>query len=563
MTQTKLYLHIGHPKTGTTSIQKYLVEQESRLRKAGYLFPVAGRSNGVHFGLFPVTFSHQGQEDGTAAAWTAFRGEVARSRPKAVVVSCETAFAENTDWLREAFAGFAVTILYYIRRQDLWIPSFYDQRTKYAHLPEFRPLCGMAEAWIPPYLQTIRRFVQAFGGEKVRVRPFENNAWLNGDLIQDFLSQIGLDPAAFPPAAPPRNEGLKPDYRRFLLACNQLPLLRREARALIAAVKAQSLKDTAADRVPVLDDEIRRRLLGLCAGENERIARECLGRADGVLFRDPFRNNSGVSVELEPLAPERQHALFDRLSAPVRETLSAWSPRIRMRRLGEAFLPELCPDDPAAAHRILCNREFGKIARQLAALENRALDLESLPGGEPVSEIVFFETFRIRLSRLQKALLARLVPHRPELAVPELPVGPRMLAPDCAAMARACLLVPLWEAERLALLEELTRLSAEEPSHVPREEVAEDRSPTPPGDPPPPTPARQAALFERLGPAVRRMLTFQSPSIRERMPGELFWPVIPSDAILWRRGLLERDLRVARRYAVALAGLSASADHGP
>ena len=171
MTRPRLYLHIGHPKTGTTSIQNYLLQQADRLLAQGYLYPRAGRRNAaqaVHFRLFPITYYHQDEENRAPQVLAKFREEVARHTPKAVIVSCETSFAEDTAYLKEAFADFDVRILYYIRRQDLWIASFYAERAKYARMPEFRPLRGMEEDWIPDYLGALRRYAAAFGRERVR-----------------------------------------------------------------------------------------------------------------------------------------------------------------------------------------------------------------------------------------------------------------------------------------------------------------------------------------------------------------------------------------------------------
>ena len=39
---TTIYLHIGMPKTGTTSLQKFLFDNREKLLEKGYLYPITG-----------------------------------------------------------------------------------------------------------------------------------------------------------------------------------------------------------------------------------------------------------------------------------------------------------------------------------------------------------------------------------------------------------------------------------------------------------------------------------------------------------------------------------------
>lgn len=544
MKRRRLYLHIGHPKTGTSSLQHYLLQQEQNLRRHGLLFPISGRparDNPVHFRLFPGAYYHQDREDGSDAERARLEDEIARLDPDAVVLSCETAFAENAELLRQAFAAFDVTILYYIRRQDLWIPSFYAQRIKYARMPEFRPLSGMLDDWIPPYLKTLRRFAEVFGRDHVKVRPFEQNAWNGGDLIRDFLHEIGLDPAGFPAADRTLNESLKPDYQRFLLACNQLPLLSGEAAALRRAMADLSARDPRRGSDSLLDNETRRLILDRCAADNAAIAREFLGREDGLLFRDPFVEQPRTWSETDPLPPAVQHDLFNRLPVPVQSSLAAVSPSIRNRVPGTSFLPDPCPPDPDSQNRIWCCRECWKLARLTLGETLLAPVPETMP------EQTFFDELQNRLSLIRASLSKALPAKRPDLA--EAPPSADMpLDPDCAALARACLLLPLFPGERRELMLNLLSLSGLDPEARVQVSMSEERHPFPPPVTPQPPSERQHALISRLTPAVRQRLTFHSPEVREACQGLPFWPVIPDTPAGWRRQVLQRDIRTLYRY---------------
>jgi hypothetical protein len=126
-----------------------------------------------------------------------------------------------------------------------------------------------------------------------------------------------------------------------------------------------------------------------------------------------------------------------------------------------------------------------------------------------------------------------------------------MLAPDCAALARSFLILPLGPAERLMLMRNLGRLS-DGSGEAPVRLAADELSRSEPPDSAPPSAERQQALFSRLDPEVRRLLTFFSAAVRDRLPGEAFWPPVPAEAALWRRQVLERDAQTIRRAFAAL-----------
>ena len=107
--------------------------------------------------------------------------------------------------LRPCFAGFSVTLLIYLREQADVIQSGFLQEIK--KLANLFPLRVFGQKWptleYPRYLtarfprqrnyyRLLRRWQRGLSGADVCVRIYDRRYWAGGDLIDDFLGQIGL-----------------------------------------------------------------------------------------------------------------------------------------------------------------------------------------------------------------------------------------------------------------------------------------------------------------------------------------------------------------------------------
>jgi hypothetical protein len=377
MTRPRLYIHIGHPKTGTTSIQTFLLDNREALKKAGILVPHAGVVQGGHHGLTRNWYGVRAREDRSAEMKDALLREIREARLPAAVISSEGFIQENPAELARLFGeAVDVTVIYYIRRQDWVAESVYAQRVRsYIQMAVETPQ-ALLPLLVPRYVKVIARWSDAFGKARMRVRPFEKVAFTGGSLLADFLTLIGVDPALFPEADRRRNTAFKRHYLEFKRLCNLLPLLEHEHQALSDELDRLSAADETPQPRHLFSHGERLRLLENCAAENGAIARDFLGQADGLLFREPPPPEDPGFRPLQAPPADVQHAIFNRLSQPVAETLEFLDRRIRLRLPGEAFLPAV-PDDPDELRLLLARRDHNRIRRRLAVLERRLQDLKT------------------------------------------------------------------------------------------------------------------------------------------------------------------------------------------
>ncbi len=379
MTAPRLFLHIGHPKTGTTSIQTFLLENRDVLRRQGILVPRSGVLEGAHHGLTENYFSVRRSPDRSGLNIKALQREVREAHCPVVALSSEAFIQENPERFTVfRDAGFDVFVIYYIRRQDLAVESVYAQRVRSYNQMEIQPIQDMLRQLTPHYRKHLDRFAKTFGRDHIRVRPFEKSAFVGGALVPDFLSLLGTDPARFPIAERRRNAAFKRDYLEFKRRCNRLPLLIGEHQMLASELNALSAADPDPQPRHALSHADRIRLLDFCREENEGIARDYRGQPDGTLFTEPPPDDDAEFRPIGDLPASVQHTLFNALSPALQELLEFLALDLRQRLPGESFLPAI-PDEPEARHLVVVQRENAKLQRRIAILERQASESLAAP----------------------------------------------------------------------------------------------------------------------------------------------------------------------------------------
>lgn len=306
-----LYIHIGTPKTGTTSIQRFCMGNSEALENRGYVYPI-----------FPVTFPTVSQprnghfligvvkdEDGNrleAEEKRIFLECMERVKDllgvfDAVILSDESIWRSmdvERKNLLEALkeeaekGGYQVRMIVYLRRQDDFICSLWNQIIK-------GKLCSVSEERFEDYLEKINldirldyyekleKIAAVIGKENVIVRRFERDSFAGGSIYSDFLSAIGIpDMDGFSIQQDVRNlrlEGNMPEIKRAL---NGLPQMAQwETQEFFRSI-LRECSDISAKNYPcsMFSKEEAEEFLGRYQEGNRRIAREYLKEEGTELF---------------------------------------------------------------------------------------------------------------------------------------------------------------------------------------------------------------------------------------------------------------------------------------
>lgn len=203
-----LYVHIGTTKTGTTAIQSFCIDNQEVLNQKGYCYPlfpysykdVSERRN-AHFLIAEASDKNSGR----------FREGMDRIRElfdkyQNIILSDEgiwsSVYEQRINMWRALKAeakeaGFKVKVIVYLRRQDTYLISGWNQMVKSgigngADKPWDEYVKDLVYINKMNYATHLKKIAAFWGEKNIIVRRFEPKRFKNGSVYADFLDAVGL-----------------------------------------------------------------------------------------------------------------------------------------------------------------------------------------------------------------------------------------------------------------------------------------------------------------------------------------------------------------------------------
>lgn len=289
-----LLVHAGTPKTGTSTIQRFLSANAGRLLCRGVLFPSAGRRYGGHHAIarhYRDAEDHWIERVDRRALFDQLHREEDAEKPRETLLSSEAfwGLSRGAEFARD-FAGRKIRVVIYLRRQDHFLESRYAFHKKMGVAPEPPEEYRKKYARSVNYREKLDAWASVVGRENVIVAPFERRQ-LNGGIEGPIFDALSIGQREF--FKPARSFNVRLD-RSSLLFLQMLADIQGDdgvrtgwRRAARAALEARAAKMGKRPREFLLPASIRGALVEEAAEMNAAIARDFLGREDGVLFLDP------------------------------------------------------------------------------------------------------------------------------------------------------------------------------------------------------------------------------------------------------------------------------------
>ncbi len=313
-----LFLHAGVHRTATSSTQQFLRDNATVLRAKGYLYPfnsprheqqvkqvVNGRRPAADLAHDLLT---QMQNAGNHVHSVIFSDEDISIVPDPQI------FAALTD-------VFDVKVVVQLRRQDLWLESWYLQNVKWqwnpllAHLRFDQFMERRAEFFWIDYAKRLAQYEAVFGPESVIVGVFESQAMPDGPIAA-VLEMLGvIDLAGFGPFLN-INSSMSPLVSEFM---RHLPLdgIDERDRAIFerAFVAMDKKLQTNGSKLLMPHDQ-RLQVLEEFAASNRHTAQRYLGR--DVLFEEKVPGPDALMADRQ-LQPNSIKLMKTMVASMVRE----------------------------------------------------------------------------------------------------------------------------------------------------------------------------------------------------------------------------------------------------
>lgn len=196
------FLHIGAPKTGSTSIQQSLNENKTLLKSKGYFLPSFEKNHRFLVSCFhddPASFDYNRYNDynseliaaNNSANLHLLETEFHSSECSSLLLSSEHLVLlskSGINRLKNYLLGLvdSITVILYLRHLDS-VGSFIQESVKNGD----RCIDNLIES--PPYTRSkylLLKWSSIFGKNNIIVRDVQASSLINSDLIDDFLASI-------------------------------------------------------------------------------------------------------------------------------------------------------------------------------------------------------------------------------------------------------------------------------------------------------------------------------------------------------------------------------------
>lgn len=322
MTQT-LYIHIGLPKTGTTSLQFFMHRNKAALKARGIYYPATMRDP------HPTATQHRyvneamreqqrrAKEGHPVSSHVINRmlHEIEKQEFPVNVIS-EELFSWEPSFAAPFLANFRskvdAKVVVFLRRQDTWCESMYAQsirggyREPFTHFMNARPTTERID-----YRHFLTTWADAFGKENIIARPYVDR---ETQTHLEMLSIIGVPDFEFE-GTEQRNPSLTGEAIAFILGIEGLT--RTNYPKLNRLFGTQLAEITKKGSPVFFTPEARTEFLASYQDINDWVVREFLGEdpATKPLFKaDPASFPSADRV-VAPLSAERRIELLKLLIA--------------------------------------------------------------------------------------------------------------------------------------------------------------------------------------------------------------------------------------------------------
>ncbi len=189
----KIYLHIGSPKTGSSALQSFFLENERGLSTLGICYPehkvdINGISGGNGKEILLLMKEKKLEE-----AKNKIDNMILKCKHDNIIISSE-AFYSHPELTYQLFPD--ATIIVYFREQSSRIESGYNQNVK--RINETNSFSVVLNKTLKKDDNSIsgeilRQWAELYSHDSFIIRPYEESQFHGGSIYSDFLAALGFN----------------------------------------------------------------------------------------------------------------------------------------------------------------------------------------------------------------------------------------------------------------------------------------------------------------------------------------------------------------------------------
>lgn len=286
-----IYLHIGVGKTGTSSLQRFLLHFNNEVEAQGFHILKTGcdpQMAAHHLLALSFGFSKKNNDEFSEEVYRALREEILLAGQKNIIISSENFHSHVTETklqnLRRTMVDQQVKIILYVRRQDEWIDSAYRQFSEMDNIHTVEQIIEKAiKNRAIDYEWQVDKWESCFGEGSIILRVYQSGQ-LKRDTVHDFAQIIGLElTAEMKQFDLQSNPSISAAQAEILRIVNCVSANKKNTRdAVLQVLRADTSIDDS--KYHYMSDRTREGLLSYYAEGNAKLAKKYFGRADGCLF---------------------------------------------------------------------------------------------------------------------------------------------------------------------------------------------------------------------------------------------------------------------------------------
>lgn len=324
-----LFLHIGTSKTATTAIQQFCADNRDLLEGKGFCFPesvykypLVSPNRNAHFMIGNI-MGEDGKTDKAEKKRLLKLGfdnlNMCFFEYDNVILSDESIWWASGTYRKSVFKnlkedmdknGYVVKLIVYLRRQDDFLCSRWNQMVKKENLTEtweehFKSAPDKMDH-VLDYAAKINMLAEMFGKENIIVRRFHRKGFYQGTIFADFLHCIGLeltDGFVLPEAEV--NLAIKGNTVEVMRVMNTAPVITRYNKAYLSGLVSMCSEESDKYyKYTMISKEEATEFLERYREGNEQIAADFIG--DGKPLFD-----YGVGTDLPKWEKDNAYMMDD------------------------------------------------------------------------------------------------------------------------------------------------------------------------------------------------------------------------------------------------------------